>query len=579
MLVNQLGYFPSGPKRAVVISSSEQPLHWKLLGQQGAELARGSTVRFGADTSSGETVHWIDFSSYQAAGKNLSIVVAEERSYPFDIGAQIYGQLKYDAFKYFYHNRSGVEVKMPFAVQSQWARPAGHARDLAQCMPKDTLLATGWAQELACDYSMDLTGGWYDAGDHGKYVVNGGISVWTLMNYYERTKFLAAGAGTFWDGQGLIPESGNQVPDILDEARHQMEFMLKMQVPQGQPLAGMVHHKVHDDSWTALGMAPHEDTKRRVLRPPSTAATLNLAATAAQAARIWKSMDPVFSGKCLSAAEAAWRAAAEHPEVFASAQDSSSGGGAYADGLVQDEFYWAAAELFVTTQKDAYQSALTKNPLDSQIAVFLGEEGGGTPAAMTWQRTDSLGKISLAVVPNPLPAERYRSQLKGTADLYLKIIEAEGFRTPVRAGTEGKYPWGSNSVVLNNMLVLGLVYDFTQQPQYMNGVVDGMDYLLGRNPLSQSYVTGYGDRPLVNPHHRFWSHQANDKFPVAPPGCVSGGPNSSIQDKYAQGVGLTGCAPQKCFVDHIESWSTNEITINWNAPFTWVTAWLDEHAK
>jgi endoglucanase len=105
-----------------------------------------------------------------------------------------------------------------------------------------------------------------------------------------------------------------------------------------------------------------------------------------------------------------------------------------------------------------------------------------------------------------------------------------------------------------------------------------MDYIMGRNPLDQTYVTGYGERPLAYPHHRFWSFQANPKFPKAPPGAVSGGPNSGLEDPYVQAAGLKGCAPEKCFIDNIEAWSANEITINWNAPLVWVASFLDERA-
>ena len=107
-----------------------------------------------------------------------------------------------------------------------------------------------------------------------------------------------------------------------------------------------------------------------------------------------------------------------------------------------------------------------------------------------------------------------------------------------------------------------------------------MDYLLGRNPLDQSYVTGYGARPLENPHHRFWAQPgATPSIPPPPPGVVSGGPNSALQDPYAKAAGLEGCAPEKCFVDNIEAWSVNEITINWNAPLAWVAAFLDEQGR
>ena len=92
-------------------------------------------------------------------------------------------------------------------------------------------------------------------------------------------------------------------------------------------------------------------------------------------------------------------------------------------------------------------------------------------------------------------------------------------------------------------------------------------------------MTGYGTRPLRNPYHRFWAHQVASRFPEAPPGAISGGPNSGLEDPYVQAAGLPGCAPAKCFVDNIEAWSVNEITINWNAPFAWLLYFLDEKSK
>ncbi len=136
---------------------------------------------------------------------------------------------------------------------------------------------------------------------------------------------------------------------------------------------------------------------------------------------------------------------------------------------------------------------------------------------------------------------------------------------PFKPGKKG-FPWGSNSFVLNNAIIMALAYDRTGDAKYVNAIAEGMNYILGRNPLDKSYITGYGERPLQNPHHRFWAHQANAKFPSAPPGVVSGGPNSGLQDPYVQAAGLAGCAPQKCFVDNIEAWSANEMAINWNAP-------------
>ena len=130
--------------------------------------------------------------------------------------------------------------------------------------------------------------------------------------------------------------------------------------------------------------------------------------------------------------------------------------------------------------------------------------------------------------------------------------------------------------VLNNMVMLALAHDFTGKEKYLTGVIDGANYLLGVNAMGQSYVSGYGSRPLLNPHHRFWTNDLAGGFPPPPPGVVAGGPNSNPDDPTAVNAGLPGMPPAKCYIDDEGSWTTNEVTINWNAPLAWTAAFLDE---
>jgi len=567
LLVNQVGYFPGLAKLAILRTDAKQPLDWKLFAGNGSEAAFGKTQPAGLDVPSGEEVHVIDFSPYKVAGKGYVLAVGAERSAPFDIGAGIYRKLKYDALAYYYHNRSGIPIAMPYAGGEQWTRPAGHLSD--QSVP--------CAPDSGCSYALDVSGGWYDAGDHGKYAVGGGIAVWTLLDLYERAVHIGKSTAALADGSLSIPERDNQVPDLLDEVRWELEFLLKLQVPDQQPLAGMVHHKVHDEKWTALGLAPHEDPMRRFLYPVSTAATLNLAAVAAQAGRNRTSMDATLAARCVTAAEKAWAAALKHPDLLAKA--GGEGGGPYGDEHVDDELYWAAAELYITTKRPEYRKHLESSPHHLKVRTRLAD---GLPSSMTWQEVAALGTLSLAVVPSALPAAEQklaRDAVVAAADAYLAMLKTRGFRVPVDWGEAGKSPWGSNSFLLNNLLVLALAADFTDAHKYRNAVAAGMDYLLGRNALDQSYVTGYGSKPLRNPHHRFWAHQANPRFPSAPPGAVSGGPNSGLQDPCARAAYPAGCAADKCFTDNIQSWSTNEVAINWNAPFAWVLFYLDEKGQ
>ncbi len=367
--LNQIGFLPDGPKRAIVATNSDAPLDWRVVDTAGKVVASGRTQPGGTDEASGDRVQIVDLSTLAAPGEyRLAIAGAESRS--FAIRPGLHGPLAKGALNFFYQQRAGVPIEARYAGGDRWARPAGHPREVATCFKGRDPRGTDWP---GCADPVDVTGGWYDAGDHGKYVVNGGIAVWTLLNLHEVT-------GAFPDKSAALPEAGNGVSDLLDEARYELEFLLKMQVPEGTrtPLpighqrgggamnltmvdaGGMAHHKIADANWTRLPTRPADDREARLLYPPSTAATLNLAAVAAQGARIWAKIDPAFAAKCLDAAKRAFAAAERNPEVYAAT--AFTGSGSYGDGDVSDELFWAAAELFATTGDPAYRTALTRSP-------------------------------------------------------------------------------------------------------------------------------------------------------------------------------------------------------------------------
>jgi endoglucanase len=208
-------------------------------------------------------------------------------------------------------------------------------------------------------------------------------------------------------------------------------------------------------------------------------------------------------------------------------------------------------------------------------------QAGGGMSSFSWANVAGCGTVSLATVPSSLSrvdVDLARKNVANAAQHFLDASARSGYRVPLLA-LGGRYPWGSNSFVLNNGIVLALAYDFTKQRAFLDGALDALDYILGRNPMAKSYVTSFGTRPLQNPHHRFWAYQANPQFPCPPPGVMSGGPNSGVEDPAAKAAGLGGCAPQKCYFDDIESWSTNEVAINWNAPLAWLAAFADEKAQ
>jgi endoglucanase len=564
--VNQVGYLPHGPKNATIVTDATEALAWALHAGDGTVVATGTTTPRGVDAASGQNVHTVDFAGVTAAGTGYTLVADSETSHPFDIAPDVYQRLRGDALQFFYIQRSGIAIDGEL-VGEQYARPAGHVGVAPNTGDTDVPCQPG-----VCDYRLDVRGGWYDAGDHGKYVVNGGIATYQLLSSYERTKYAvtAGGGAGLGDSTLRVPERGNGVPDVLDEARWELEFLMRMQVPAGEELAGMAHHKIHDRNWTGIPMQPEDDPELRELHPPSTAATLNLAATTAQCARLYANYDAAFAAQCLASARRAWAAAQAHPDVYASGSDGN-GGGAYSDDDVSDEFYWAAAQLYLTTGEAAFRDALEASPHHTGD-VF-------TTTGFNWPATAALGRLDLATIPNGLPAtdrERLRESVVDAAGDYLSTLEDEAYGLPM-PGHRNNYFWGSNSNILNNIVVLATAYDLTGDTTFRDGALQGTDYLLGRNALNHSYVTGWGERSPQNQHSRIFAHQADASLPNPPAGSLAGGANAFLDDPFASGL-LTGCAPQFCYVDDIASYSTNEVAINWNSALAWVASFLADQA-
>lgn len=542
--VNQVGYVTTGPKRATFVTTETTALDWRLLDNANKVVATGKTSPYGADAPSGDSVQLIDFGRYHRSGTGFRLAVGDAVSDPFAIGDQIYSTLRKDALEYFYNNRSGLPIEAKY-VGDAYARPAGHVGVAPNQGDVSVPCFPG-----TCDYSLDVSGGWYDAGDHGKYVVNGALAAWQLLDLYDET------------GPGVslkIPEAGNRTPDVLDEAKWELDFLLRMQVPAGQPLAGMVHHSIHDEKWTGLPLLPSADPQRRYLYPPSTAATLNVAAVGARCARVYAKWDKAFAARCLSAARTAWNAARQHPDLYA--PPGGEGGGAYDDTNASDEFSWAAAELFATTGASSYKKFIT---------TTLTVDG------FSWRDTGGLADLALARTPWRLPlVDRLRlaQRVAKVADTYVANVRSQGYANPYKPA-DGQYVWGSNSAVTNSAMILAIAHDLTGRRTYRDAALESMDYLLGRNAVGTSYVTGYGTRYSHNQHHRFWAHSLNPALPSPYPGSIAGGPNSGLQDPVAQ-RNLQGCAPAKCYIDEIGSYSTNEVAVNWNSALAWAAAFAD----
>ncbi len=697
--INQVGYYPNLEKRASYCTDNSSPCEFEVRDSSGKAVYTGtaSKVVEDPDSGNGETtetkygkkikdsgkyVQILDFSKLTTPGEYTifvkdSVGVSDtacfnlkgawdtkasgdklewtnwktgkvytmNESMKFRIDENIYdSSMLANAVNYYYQNRSGIPIESKYITsgdKSSLAHPAGHTKD-------DAYVQSEWVKFYSnkfdgdTSYQIDGVGGWYDAGDHGKYVVNGGVSVWTLQNTYELAKKKYGTEGKFDDGKTMsIPEDSNGYPDILDEARYELEWMFKMIVSSKDPYWGkscenFVYHKLHDHKWTGLATKAWEYEEEwgttRIVKPPTYAATLNLAACAAQAARLWKDIDPAFAKECLANAEKCYAAvkATDGYKVedgkddiykkdpqFAPL-DQAIGGGPYGDSYVLDDFYWAGCELAITegvfgndaseyyTDISAYKNKNDSTGNDKAFSLTTNLGGGenkGSFSSFNWGCTSGLGTLSLYLNPEQVKEADYETVKKSIvsgADDYIKYMHGatNGMGIPYRGSVftdpnnvgydpdtgelieiEG-YEWGSNSFVINNALVMAYAYTVTGDAQYLNGASEAMDYLFGRNGMCFSYVSGYGTHHLENPHHRWWSHGVDPDFPMAPAGVLSGGPGAGMQDPYVGGLGYVRgtVASQKCYVDSAEAWSVNEVTINWNAPLVAMVSFMNDAA-
>jgi endoglucanase len=541
--VNQLGYMPAGPKRATLVSEFPEPINFDVLDEHGRTAYSGQSRPWPVrpEPTSGLDTHLLEFSDLTTAGSFL-IRAGDATSHRFVIDSGLYTGLARDALRFFYLQRSGCAIEETRAPG--YSRPAGHAGfapntgDTAVPAwqgPAAGSLYPGWVEAGR----FDVSGGWYDAGDHGKYVTSGALPAWQLLATAELVRRHPAPAGL--DAA------------LLEEVRWQLDWLLRMQVPSGHAYAGLAFHRVHGTVWEPSAMLPHLDPSRRVLHRPSTAAGLHLAAAAAQGSRILASEDPEYAGRLLAAAEVAYAAAGHHPRLVAPDDHGAFGGGPYADDDLDDDFYWAAAELWLATGNPAYRAAMETSPYHTQAL---------TPDGFDFDRVAAPAHLDLGS----------RDLVTAAARRLVDYQRLQPWGQPY--APDGPWAWGSNGRILNNLVILGRAYEMTGEAGFLTSARAGMDYLLGRNALGQSYITGYGTDFSRHQHTRHFAYDLDRAFPPPPLGALAGGPTNQAYPDFPDDPRLPDLPPQCAYFDVPTSETTNDVCIRWNAPLVWVATFL-----
>jgi len=586
--VNQIGYEPDADKIATVIipsasASPSTPLSWQLLDYYNHVVMSGMTTNVGLDAASGDYVHKIDFSAFKAVGSDYKLAVDTlGTSVYFDIQPDLYPALPAEAMNYFYFHRMGDPTVAQYLPSAVYARAALHPGDSAVAC----LAITDSAAQKGCVGTLNVKNSWADAGDYGIYPVNHAISAWTLMNFFERYP------SSFPDSSLNLPERGNGIPDILDEVAYGSTYMYGM-----LPATGLASHKVTNVQWgdgfnqTTAGFVNYENTSTalggRKAQPTSTAATYAVARTMAQLSRVLKPYNATLAASYWAKAKDAFSRAATLPVIYYSGTTTDSvGGGDYDDVKITDDRYAAAVEMYLTAYKNA----------DANLAAYRTEVRNAADfkkvGQFDWQEVATTGTLSLLSVPNDLTAAELNDMKANVATYASSLVamqNAEGYPALLSPGASNQYPWGSNSFIVNRMMVLGYAYDLSKASGapnlgYLKAINRGMDYLMGTNAMKLSYITGYGEYYEADTHDRFaWvASGKRTRTTPYPRGWLSGGPNNDvINDGIAGGTGRpgtpTGMPPAKSYAgpnSAPEAWASKENTINWNAPLVWAAQYI-----
>jgi endoglucanase len=540
--VDQVGYPGNGPKVALVESKTAAAVFTVRRARDGSVVFRGKLAAPVADADSGDSVQAAEFTRVAKAGRYFVDVPGVGRSWEFAIGPDVYARAWYLAMRSYYGQRCGTAVDLGPEFP-------GFKHDACH-------LEGAYHPSSGKTGPHASQGGWHDAGDYGRYVVNSGITTGTLLWAFEMFEPRVRGIRL------NLPESGNGTPDILNEIRWNLDWMLSMQDEDGG-----VWHKQTSEQFCPFIMPEKDRLVSFVIgtgQDPfkSSCATGDLAAVAAIAARVFKPFDTVYAAKCLRAARLAFEWLDKHPNVTFR-NPASVGTGGYGDGNCGDERLWAAAELWRTTRDEVYNRYFLDHYPDYRNAI-----GPGNPQSWGNVANLALWTYALGGGPDSGVAGEIRRNSLNSADQIVTRSAANGYRISLATRD---YIWGSNSVAANYGMQLLVANALQANPGYVRTAIENLHYLLGRNTFSLSFVTQVGANPFRHPHHR---PSGADQNPEPWPGLLAGGPNHARQDEAMRDLQKlpAGLPPAKMYLDDQAAYAANEVAINWNAPLVFLLA-------
>lgn len=536
--VDQVGYLSDAAKVAFVASASPATAFTVRRASDGGVVFSGVPAAPIDDADSGDRVQALDFSAVRTAGTFYLDVPGVGASWPFEIDRTAYARTYYLAMRSYYGQRCGTAVDLGRAFPG-YRHAACHLRGAYHSSSGKT----GEAPSAR---------GWHDAGDYGRYVVNSGIATGTLLWTWElfgpRVRQISLD----------IPESGNAVPDILDEIKWNLDWMLTMQDGDGG-----VWQKQTSEQFAKF-VAPEADSLTSYIvgtgSDPfkSSCATADFAAVMAIGARAYQPYDVTYAARTLAAARRAWAWVDAHPSVVFR-NPAGVATGEYGDNACGDERLWAAAELWRTTREAPYHQYFL-----AHYAEFADTIRAVGPPSWSSVAPLALWSYALGRETDAHASSLIRQRSLDAADAIVARTSRSAYHNSM---TITDYIWGSNSVAANYGVQLLVANALRRDPRYVAAALENLHYLLGRNTFSLSWVTQVGAHPFGHPHHRPSAADSNE----APwPGLLAAGPNHRRQDPAM--VKLPDLPPARMYLDEQASYATNEVAINWNAPLVFLLA-------
>ena len=522
IFISQIGFRPQEPKFFLLNQKAKK---FKLIreGNKRKKVFSGRIEGPIKDRSTGLVFWRGDFSKFKTPGIYRVMIDNHQTSESFTIGSGVWHDAQRLVLRSYYLQRCGTKIDDP---ESKIQHDTCHLDD---GILRYTDEFFDEEEELEC------RGGWHDAGDYSKYISPASISISVLLLAYELYPEAFANDNT------AIPESGNGIPDLLDEVRWKLEWMLKMQRPDGG-----VYHKIGSFTWPGMVLPEEDPTEPRFIYGVSSSATAKFVATMAFASRIYRPIDAAFAETLLEAAEYSWEFLQSSSFMPVPKGSDNSGSGQYGDDSITDDLFNASTELYLSTNKKTYKEYLSTN-----IPTIC----------KTPNYTDGslIALFHYAVSHDDEPADSMKKLIQARANTLVKYSSLSAFGITLM---KGDFKWASNRTLMGNSINLLLADLIEPNKELLRVAYQQLHYIFGQNPLAKSYVTGLGSNPVKNPHQRlFWSTG------IVVPGQMSGGPNENAE---------SGIEPPDLgalsYMDETQSYSSNEYAIDYNANLLFVLA-------